>query len=427
MAVTTSYSLLYAGKIGAALSGENASNVYFTIGKTLPWANDSAPPVANSSVRTYNEIWSNMIGGKRLTGNDVAIVTYRYNWESGVVYQQYDDNINDAVLRGENYNFYVVTEDWNVYKCISNNNGAASTVKPTSTLTSGTFTLADGYVWKYMYTVSSADRIRFTTDKYLAITLSPYVIAQAIPDQISSIKVENQGTSYTNNTWITISGDGISANAYPVVVNNKIDKVVVDSPGLGYTFAEATVHGIGSNASVRVILSPPGGHGSNPYDELGAAYIIFNPRIKGNEGGRVITESQYRQIAIIVNAHEYGSTTSYSNTTFNQTTILTVTGISADYQINEFVYQGTSPTTATFGAVVAKWDGANGQVYVTNTQGIPKNDSLRGVTSTARRFVTSITNPDLTPRTGQVLYIDNISPVIRSDDQTDSYQIILTI
>ena len=48
----------------------------------------------------------------------------------------------------------------------------------------------------------------------------------------------NSGTA----PFITINGDGVGANAYPVIVNGKIKQVIVDKPGINYTTATALLY-----------------------------------------------------------------------------------------------------------------------------------------------------------------------------------------
>ena len=178
-------------------------------------------------------------------------------------------------------------------------------------------------------------------------------------------------------------------------------------------------------ASLKVVMSPPGGHGSDTLSELGASYLIVNPRLRGSEGDKLITVNDYRQISLIEDPQYYGTGQISSNTVFKQVMGLTLTGISPTYLQDEIVYQGGSLSTATFSAVVVKWDSANSYLEVNNTVGTPTNDSLIGNSSTARRFVSSVTLPDFEPFSGRLLYKDNIVPIERADDQTDSFQIIL--
>ena len=100
-----------------------------------------------------------MYGAKRITTADVTHAVPRHNWTSGVTYDQYDDQDTNLL----NDDFYVMTEDYNVYKCLFNAGNTASTTKPTGVATTP-FTTADGYIWKYMYTVTTARALKSLTN-----------------------------------------------------------------------------------------------------------------------------------------------------------------------------------------------------------------------------------------------------------------------
>jgi hypothetical protein len=59
---------------------------------------------------------------------------------------------------------------------------------------------------------------------------------------VESITVVDATNTYESIPSIVISGDGIGANAYPVVVNGKITKIVVDNPGFDYKSATAQLY-----------------------------------------------------------------------------------------------------------------------------------------------------------------------------------------
>ena len=60
-----------------------------------------------------------------------------------------------------------MTDDYNVYKCLSNNNtDGASTTKPSGTGTAIVST-GDGYKWKFMYQISAARALKFVTPSYI--------------------------------------------------------------------------------------------------------------------------------------------------------------------------------------------------------------------------------------------------------------------
>lgn len=422
-----------------SVSEDANSRIYFTYGRSVPWANESSPPQANTSVTSFNEVWSNMIGAKLLTGNDIRHVIKRIDWRANTVYDAYDHCLCSLDLFDSNSRFYVVTSDWNVYKCLGNNNGQPSQIMPTSLATVGNSNEADGYVWKYMYTISPAERLRFTTDDYMPVkiltsddnSLQWDVQQGAIPGGVESIKISSGGQNYRSNSTITlrIAGDGANANAYAIVntMSNTISSVYIDNPGRGYTYANVIVTdaGAGTGAVLRAMISPPGGHGTDPVRELGGSNLILNMRIQGSESDRLLTTNQYRQIAMVKDPLSFGSSNVASNTIISQLSVLTVSGTSTDYEEDELVYQGVDIANSNFRAIVTKWDSANGQLYLSNVEGSPSADLLVGFNSAATRFVSAIENPTLQPYSGRLLYIHNIKPITRAEDQTEDFRIIL--
>lgn len=59
---------------------------------------------------------------------------------------------------------------------------------------------------------------------------------------VESISVIAATGTYENTPRIVISGDGVGANAYPIVVNGKITSIVVDNPGIDYRTATAQLY-----------------------------------------------------------------------------------------------------------------------------------------------------------------------------------------
>jgi hypothetical protein len=63
---------------------------------------------------------------------------------------------------------------------------------------------------------------------------------------IDEILVTRTGSGYTRTPTITIQGDGTGANAYPVIVNGRIQSVIITDKGIDYTTATATLSGGGT-------------------------------------------------------------------------------------------------------------------------------------------------------------------------------------
>jgi hypothetical protein len=59
---------------------------------------------------------------------------------------------------------------------------------------------------------------------------------------VESITINSATGSYLTAPTISINGDGVGANAYPVIVNGKITQIVVDKPGVGYTTATTLLY-----------------------------------------------------------------------------------------------------------------------------------------------------------------------------------------
>lgn len=420
-----------------SVSEVSNTKVYITIGKIDAWANDSSPDNANSSISSHNEIWHNMIGGKIVTGNDIRHVIPRFDWVANTSYAEFDHRMSNGDIFNANNKFYVVTDQWNVYKCISNNNNAVSNTKPTSVSTVSTFQTSDGYIWKFMYQISSSDRLRFTTDEYIPVkylsesdnSLQWLVQESAVDGSINSIRMINMGSGYTNanSITVTISGDGVGASG-AVTTNsaNMITNITIITAGQNYTYANVTITdtGTGTNATARAVISPPGGHGKDPITELGASYLMINPRIYGDENGKILINNDFRQIALIKDPYIFNTSNVANAIAFTQCTKLTLSGASDEYIEDEWVYQGASLDSFTFRGKVAYWDESNNILHLTHTSGTYSSDIITGANSAAARFVDSSTNPEMEPRSGKILYIDNIRPVERNVDQTEDIKVV---
>ena len=95
-----------------------------------------------------------IVSAKRIFASDISYVVPRFNWTSGVIYAQYN-RLMTGVVDSNGPKFYVLTDSnntYNVYKCLNNANGTASTSIPTGT-DSDPVTYADGYTWQYMYNI----------------------------------------------------------------------------------------------------------------------------------------------------------------------------------------------------------------------------------------------------------------------------------
>lgn len=233
------------------------SHYYYYISKILPWSDETTPPnVSNTQIDEY-ETRNQMITAKRISSGDASFVIPRRNWSANVVYDQFDGNYSASFTSSsgatslKSSTFYVLTDEFNVYKVLSNGNGRESNIKPTGTDSTTTAT-GDGYIWKYMYTIPLSIRNRFLTDDVMPVQRS-LNNAYFSNGQVRLVTIDNAGLGYDNaNTTLTLTGDGVGANLEAIVNSNTgsiVDVIVVD-PGEGYTHLDIEVVGSGSSANL---------------------------------------------------------------------------------------------------------------------------------------------------------------------------------
>ena len=113
---------------------------YVFLGNSIGYTNEDTPDVITDTVYNEKDIWQNIFAAKKVTGNDVEFVIPRVGWTANTKYKQYDDVVSfDELLTGNTSlnvkPMYITTSGRNVYKCLSNNASANSTVEPTGDYT----------------------------------------------------------------------------------------------------------------------------------------------------------------------------------------------------------------------------------------------------------------------------------------------------
>ena len=111
---------------------------------------DTSPPTPIDSNYEEFNTFNDLLAAKKVTSSETSIVIPRRNWTSGTTYDYYRHDYGHFVTGSTSSvqtansgattlfdsNFYVLTDDFNVYKCIENDSDTASTVKPSGTSTS---------------------------------------------------------------------------------------------------------------------------------------------------------------------------------------------------------------------------------------------------------------------------------------------------
>lgn len=318
------------------LSNPSPSSVGF--GRNTNW--NTTPPNPTDNIDYLNHYESTVLFGKKITSANIRRVIRKISWTSGQQYEMYRPDysvVNPAPISGAmrlyDANYYVINSDYRIYICIDNGSsgikttGNASQVEPTFTDLEPS-ELSDGYVWKYLYTVSPSDIIKFDSTEYITLPNDWEVSSDAQiaavrengnsdlnENQIKKVYINNQGLGYTlsNGQSCNLVGDG-SGGAISVEVdaNGKITDVTVTSGGKDYTYALVDLGTSSTNipnvyAELIPIIPPSKGHGFDLYKELGADKILIYARFDDSTKDFPV-DSKFAQVGILKNPNIYDST-----------------------------------------------------------------------------------------------------------------------
>jgi hypothetical protein len=463
--------------------GESASSSYIFIGRPYPWADDTSPPSPANAVGEEIDAYSDMLALKKVGSSDVSHGLTRYDWiqQEILSYDEYAHdysatNTSPATSSNNLYDsrFYVITDEYHVYKCIRtgrNSSGVVvnSTVKPTGTSATSLVETSDtdaatgrGYIWKYMYTVSASETIKFVTNDFIPVKTigaqteidgtSGALGTAASDDGTSQWDVENSavdggvhhvvvtagGSGYTDGTYtsVAIDGDGSSGVCTVVVASGAISHVNVTAAGTGYKRASidiANISGIGSGSGgvAKPIISPLIGHGADPIQELGGNYVIVNSRLEFGEGsGDFPTDNDFRRIGLLQDPFNAGTTTVSTSPTlaaYHKMTLSSVSGLSVDDIILNANSDGTgvavSRVISITGNVVSHIPQANSEGGYVNF--VDSNTVYVGNTTIGTISAVDSSFPEVEKYSGQVMYVENRGAVTRAADQIEDIKLII--
>jgi hypothetical protein len=420
--------------LNSSLPLDRQNYLFAILGRQTPWPNSDIPPTPTQAVNCLNQLFRNAMYAKRLTNSEASFVVRRIDWKSGTVYDGYSDQQCNFTF---SLNFYVMNSSFQVFKCLDNNGGIPSVSEPSITLSSTSLEepfvqTADGYKWKFLFTLSSIQRQKYLTEDWMPVTSNKFVSAAAVNGSLDLINIINSGNNYTDGATqdiITVVGDGTGALLRANVDNGQIQDIVIQNRGQDYTYAEITVTdvpgGIGTGAVLEATIAPQNGHGFDPVYELGASTLMFDCDFEGTDT-TFTSENDYRQVFIVKNPIDSitGSLAKLEKYTLYHR-ITTSPGV-GDFSEDEVVFQGVTFEDAFFTANVVSFDPVTNYLYVNNIRGnFSVNESIKGLTSGSIRIINSVLQPSLKPFTGKVLYISNTEPVSRNSNQTDRIRFIL--
>ena len=316
-------------------------------------------PEPRDSFKQENDYHDSMLFLKKITTDDISRIIPRFDWQNGSTYDMYKHNydINNASPQLNAKTLYeskyiIVNSEYKVYLCVNNGadpenpNGKKSLAEPnfvSITPRQASNTIDDGYYWKYLFTISPADIIKFATEDYIPLpkdwgTGSTASVKNAAIDgflENHSIEITSRGSNYTlndgNTIRVPIYGDGVGGEAELSIGGGEIQTAKITSGGSGYTRAfviiGSGIEGLntynvggqpkqvectaGSGATFEISIPPKGGHGANIYRELGAHRVMVYSKYDADPD--YIVGNTFARIGIVKNPTTYGSKTERLN------------------------------------------------------------------------------------------------------------------
>jgi hypothetical protein len=481
--------------LGLSNPGSVGNDVGF--GRTTTWDdNPSNPLIPVDNLNYLSHYKDTSLFGKKITSDNVRRVVRRVDWTPNTRYDMYrhdydTNNLSPVSNKARLYscNYYVLTSDFRVYICIENGSSGSNPLgnpsvdepnfikfEPSEAGSSG-----DGYIWKYLYSISPSEVIKFDSIEYIPIpsnwssssdpqiqSIREYGNSDLNNNQIKTVYIENGGAGYTTGEY-NIIGDGQGAKVY-ITVNSSgsIITTRVTSGGSGYTYG---IVDLGSSGTVQnpakliPIIPPSRGHGYNIYEELGADKVLLYARFDDSTKSFPV-DTNFCQIGVIKNPKKYNSSEIYKENNYSSLNAIKINTVNSIPNIGDTITQNI-PGIGTARGYVASFDNETKVIkyyqdrslyFANNVDQTDRNDvsilgkyikfqsdggtinpvgsidvNFSGISTTVNNkkinldvsFTNGLSNPEINKGTGEVIYIDNRSLVSRNSRQKEDVKIIL--
>ena len=434
-------------------NGNDTNEYYIGIGKADTYNDLDTVIDPVRTRREEREIRNNLQSVKKVAA--ASFVVPRYNWTSGTIYTGY----NDSSVGIPQNTYYVLTEDNEVYICLQqgkNANGVAntSTVKPSYTAAGVTqlqaFETIDGYRWKFMYALSATRAANFLSAGYFPVEkvdwedygdsagLNTFELQQlaiqknTTAGQILNVTLTAGGSGYSSAPTVTISGNGTGAAATAYIAGGSVVKIEMNNEsaacGQNYDFASIEITGGGgAGATARPVIAPVEGIAADPREDLKANAVMVNIKPDGTETGSFIVDNDFRQIGVFRNLKIFDSDAVFTDVSGRALRYMKMSAAATSFS-NDTLIRGVASNAAAYiddvdsDLIYYHQNENTGFIPFQNGETIGESDGVgTGVIDSADLH--SIVDA----HSGEVLYIENRTRIIRSADQVEDIKAIIRV
>ena len=423
---------------------QNTARYYIGIGRSEIWDSSDTVPTPINRASDVTAVRNQMQSVKKVQAT--SLVVPRYNWSNGTIYSQYDRQVSGYPANP----YYVMNDNNNVYICLEtgrDNAGVAvaSTVEPTSA-NNDSFRLSDGYVWKFLFTVSASRANSFMSSNFLPVKKQEQTDSSstgiqlkqeevqntAIVGAITSIIITGTGSAYTSNPTVNILGAGTGAAARARIDSatgtlawiKMADSGSTQLLGSGYTRAEIEiVGGGGGGATARAVLGPDSGIGADCRVDLKSAAIMFHTRIEGTDSN-FITDQDFRQVSLVKDIKDNDGVI-FTATTGNTLKRMKLSSVVQAFTKDKII-RGQITLAEAYIDDIDSVDIYYHQTTTTGFSDFQDGEVINETNGVGTGIIDSAKiNPLVDPNTGDILYIDNRAAILRSNVQAEDVKVIL--
>ena len=421
---------------------------YIGIGRSEQWDSSDTVPTPTNTPTTTEAFRNSLQSVKKVEAS--SLVVPRNNWSSGAIYSQYDDQQGGYPTRP----YYVMNENRQVYVCLEtgrDGTGAAvpSTVQPTHSNIDSRRE-SDGYVWKFLFTISAEKANNFVSANFMPTQLQvstdsnstgiqlkqKEVQDAATPGEILSVIITDGGAGYTSKPTITITDANGTGAGVNVAIDSATGQVVrvrmndssngdIAGHGSGYTAPSIAFSGGGAtrNATARAVLGPDSGIGRDPREDLKSSSVMFHAELLGTDSDFIINQD-FRQVGLIRDIRDN------NNSLFNQTTgnalkSMTMSSVITAFTADKIIEGQTTLARAYIDEVdsnILYYHQSTTTGFVAFQDGELIEETIGGGEGV---IDSALIQPEVLPTSGEVLFIDNRSPVDRSTAQNEDIKVII--
>lgn len=423
-------------------------------------------------------------------GVDRLVLKSNHTWGTGKVYKVYDPSdltsFNHDISAGggiTKFGCYVISGD-KIYICLANSGNGVSTINPTG-VTSYIAEFSDNYIWVEAGKIGQAGKFQNSTT-FVELptngadnsnTWSDTNATAATGGLIYGFKIVNAGEGLNtsiNNLAFKLRGQRINGTAFEFALygvtnaegiltgladsgENPLELTDFQGYGVGTSGIKyATVDYEGNTATTEPVIvpliAPSSGFGvgvNSNYELFPARYVGLSVDFDTTDSTDVRTDVSFRQVSLIYNPTQDSSSSTdgiedspATTDTMDSLGFITITGLNLQLNVLDFsgyyLQYETTGERAWIDSIVQ--EGNDTRIFFhqnseekINLKQLPTSGTIDiydpdGNEASSNILISALDEtPEHTDDTGTVLFVENRSPIKRSQAQKEEVRLVLQL